>query len=404
MLRRPPRGRGPVALLLVACVAAGVGLPASADPGERLERIDAKRRRIERRLERTNALGDRIAARVAALDARRARLEARVGTLDRRVDDLDAAIEGLAERLARTQHRLALATEDLEEIQARLAERERVFRRRAVDAYKSGPAAAVELLLSSNSLSDLIDRYAYVQSALDADAALVREIEGLEAEALDRQAAIERDKEQISDDKLGLERRRAELADVRASRAAALAARRGAVARKRALLGRVRGKQRRLADAERQLALESARIESLLAAGVSGALVARAGGELSWPAAGPMTSGFGSREHPILGGRRMHTGIDIAAPYGAPVWAADDGQVAYAGTLSGYGSVVAVDHGEGLATTYNHLSAYFVAPGESVSRGQHIAAVGCSGYCTGPHLHFEVRVNGVPVDPLPFLR
>jgi murein DD-endopeptidase MepM/ murein hydrolase activator NlpD len=100
----------------------------------------------------------------------------------------------------------------------------------------------------------------------------------------------------------------------------------------------------------------------------------------------------------------LHTGVDIGAPYGATVVAASTGVVAYVGSMSGYGNVVVVDHGGGVATTYNHLSGFAVSSGQRVSRGQAVASVGCTGYCTGPHLHFEVRVGGSPVDPMPYLQ
>jgi murein DD-endopeptidase MepM/ murein hydrolase activator NlpD len=86
------------------------------------------------------------------------------------------------------------------------------------------------------------------------------------------------------------------------------------------------------------------------------------------------------------------------------VWAADNGTVTFAGVMSGYGNVIVIDHGGGLATTYNHLSAFAVGVGQSVGRGQQVGNVGCTGYCTGPHLHFEVRINGTPVDPMPYLQ
>jgi murein DD-endopeptidase MepM/ murein hydrolase activator NlpD len=109
-----------------------------------------------------------------------------------------------------------------------------------------------------------------------------------------------------------------------------------------------------------------------------------------------VTSGFGSRWG------RMHYGIDISAPYGTAVRAAASGRVIYAGGMSGYGNIVVIDHGGGLATAYAHLSSIWAGSG-SVSQGQSIGAVGCTGYCTGNHLHFEVRVNGSPVDPLGYL-
>jgi murein DD-endopeptidase MepM/ murein hydrolase activator NlpD len=116
-----------------------------------------------------------------------------------------------------------------------------------------------------------------------------------------------------------------------------------------------------------------------------------------WPVSGPVTSGFGWRWG------RMHEGVDIAAPSGTPIAAAASGSVIYASWMSGYGNLVVVDHGGGLATAYAHLSGYAVGAGQGVSQGQTVGYVGCTGHCYGAHLHFEVRVNGSAVDPLGYL-
>ncbi|MDP8971346.1 MAG: M23 family metallopeptidase, partial [Actinomycetota bacterium] len=123
-------------------------------------------------------------------------------------------------------------------------------------------------------------------------------------------------------------------------------------------------------------------------------------GELIWPTDGPLTSEFGSRQHPIFGTARMHEGIDIGAPSGQPILAAAAGQVVHAGPRGGYGNVVAIDHGGGLSTLYAHQSQVLVSLGDVVGQGDLIGLVGSTGYSTGPHLHFEVRVDGVPHDPM----
>ncbi|QNM81804.1 M23 family metallopeptidase [Sphingomonas sabuli] len=117
------------------------------------------------------------------------------------------------------------------------------------------------------------------------------------------------------------------------------------------------------------------------------------------PVAGRITSGFGRRNHPILHFARMHAGIDFGAAWGSPIVAAADGQVVGAGWAGGYGRQVRVAHGSGIVTSYSHMSGIVAAPGEPVRQGQVLGYVGSSGLSTGPHLHFEVRVNGQAVDP-----
>lgn len=124
---------------------------------------------------------------------------------------------------------------------------------------------------------------------------------------------------------------------------------------------------------------------------------------LTWPSRGVITSRFGWRIHPIFGGREFHTGMDIGAHYGSPVVAARGGVVRFVGWKTGYGRIIIMEHDGGLETSYSHLSAAAVSPGDHVAQGQVIGRVGSTGWSTGPHLLFEVRRNGVPVDPAPYL-
>jgi murein DD-endopeptidase MepM/ murein hydrolase activator NlpD len=400
-------------VLLVALLLglAALSVPANADPGDRLDEIAERTERIDRRQAALAKEEGALAATVGRLDARRARIQAQVDELDVAIAKLDGRIAVKLAALTQAQKELGLLATELRNVGRELHDRRALYQDRAVATYIAGPTAAVDSLLSAQSFSDLIQRAAYYQSALDADARLIDQIELLQAETEHKQDLVEDTRAQISADKEVLERDRAEVAASRRARASALEAQRAVIAEKRAVLSQVRSHQVKLEAIEDQLLRESAEIHALLAQQAAAAAPPRSGttapagtGQLLFPASGPITSGFGYRVHPIFGATRLHTGIDIAAPYGSPVWAADAGTVAFVGTMSGYGNVVVVDHGGGLATTYNHLSGFYVGSGQHVARGSEIAAVGCTGYCTGPHLHFEVRVNGTPVDPLPYLR
>jgi murein DD-endopeptidase MepM/ murein hydrolase activator NlpD len=126
-------------------------------------------------------------------------------------------------------------------------------------------------------------------------------------------------------------------------------------------------------------------------------------GPLIWPVNGPVSSGFGMRLHPIFGVYRMHTGIDIDAPYGTPIKAVQDGYVIFAGWLGGYGNTVIIQHDEKYSTLYGHMRSYNVSEEQFVKQGFVIGSVGSTGWATGPHLHFEIRINGEPTNPLNFL-
>lgn len=390
------------ALGLVLVLMCALALPAAADPQDQLEQNAQRREVLQARIDRLESRSGQLSTRIQTADAKVELAQAQVDQLDRKLGKLSHRIVEVRADLQDAQKHLAILTKELQQILARLDARMSAFTRRAIAAYIAGPAAYVDGILSSESFSDLIDRYAYYESALDTDSQLVEEITMLRDETENRRAEVEDKEERIAAAKLNLEKDRAAIAAVRHERAAVLAERRQVLSSKKSLLAEVESTKSRYQHLVAQLDADSARIRSLL----SGSSVSSVpgGGQLLWPTAGPVTSPYGYRTHPIYGDRRLHTGIDIGAPYGAQVVAADSGVVSFAGVMSGYGNVVVIDHGGGLATVYAHLSSYSVGGGQSVGRGSPIAAVGCTGYCTGTHLHFEVRINGNPVDPMPYLQ
>jgi murein DD-endopeptidase MepM/ murein hydrolase activator NlpD len=171
-----------------------------------------------------------------------------------------------------------------------------------------------------------------------------------------------------------------------------------------------------VAQIENLSAAEEAQLENLIlqrereleaqrrAAGISGGIESQgAAGMFSWPVTGTITSPFGWRSNPFGGAPEFHQGLDIAAPSGTTVTAAAGGTVIMAQWYGGYGNYILIDHGGGYSTGYGHLSAIYVSTGQAIQRGQAIGAVGSTGQSTGPHLHFEVRIAGKPVDPAPRL-
>jgi murein DD-endopeptidase MepM/ murein hydrolase activator NlpD len=173
------------------------------------------------------------------------------------------------------------------------------------------------------------------------------------------------------------------------------------------LINRLRQDRKALEAAEEQLARDSANlailIQQRLGSDSRNGVVVHGTGQMSYPSDGEITSSFGFRVHPILGYTRFHSGIDFGVDYGSPIRAADSGVVIFAGWYGGYGQAVIIDHGSSITTLYAHTSELYVSEGQTIQRGQVIAAVGSTGLSTGPHLHFEVRLNGEPVDPMKYL-
>lgn len=362
----------------LAAVCAAWGVAEAAPFGQRQQELERVRRQLEhsreelreaRRQERS------VLRELQRIEQAREHLEDELRRLEVRWGQVRA-------REAATRVREAASRARLEGLQARLEKRLRAI-------HRWGRVGYLDVLLQSGDFATFLTRLDFLGRVVREDTDLVR------------QTAEEQRRWEVLRQQLA--RERAEVAKLRSK----IEARRRAViheqTRKRALLTQV---QRERAAYERlveELEEDSRRLEALLrqlAPARPGRLRAELRAGLAWPARGAITSGFGLRRHPLFGIVRPHHGVDIAAPWGTPVRAAAAGNVVYAGWFGGYGKLVVVDHGGGIATLYGHLSSIAVSGGQRVAAGDLVGRVGSTGYSTGPHLHFEVRVDGRPVNPL----
>jgi murein DD-endopeptidase MepM/ murein hydrolase activator NlpD len=346
-------------------------------------------------------------ARQADLDAEVQALDARLGGIERQLAETGDQIAAVEGQLARTRARLERLRADLRaaRIELKMAEQrlelqQTAFQRRVVSLYKARDLSYLDVLLRSSSFDELVSTYRVVHDVVGGENDLLGELDGARAAVEEQHAALTAKQEEAAEAALELEEQRAALAALRDAqqeqRDAAYAARedRGAT---------LAAANADLAELERQedaLLAQSQSLTSIINGNSGGG---NGTGSMIWPVNGTVTSGYGYRIHPILGKRILHTGIDIAASSGTSIWAADGGAVIYATWVSGYGNTVAIDHGGGISTLYAHQSSMAVSVGQTVKKGQVIGYVGSTGYSTGPHLHFEVRVNGTPVDPMGYL-
>jgi murein DD-endopeptidase MepM/ murein hydrolase activator NlpD len=273
---------------------------------------------------------------------------------------------------------------------------------RAAAAYRLGPVGHLQVVLGADNLTELGQRVSYLEAVLSIDAEDVRDVSFARGVVAERQDQVETYESAVAERESEVEERTLEIAQMEAEQAALLEQVDLEIDLQLDTLDTLQEARERYEDAVAQLQAQSAQIQGLIqGTGSTGA--GQYGGELFWPTSGPIVSGFGYRVHPVYGTTRFHSGVDIDGACGQPIFAGEDGTVLSAGSNGGYGNFTVVDHGDGLATAYAHQSSVGVSSGQSVSRGQQIGLVGTTGLSTGCHLHFEVRVNGEPVDPVPYL-
>ena len=385
-----------LALLLLLAVAT----PAFGDDAGRKHQIDSQIADLQNKLSGQRQQERSLRNQVNDFTTRIRALEARVGDVSLHLQTLEEDLSLHQRRLDALNALWHVQTDRLTTLRAEYSKSLSVLNRRLVDIYESDDPTTLDILFGSDSIQDAIDRAQALSEINAQDRAVSAEVAVAKA-----QVTVARKKTKKLRTTVG-----AETAVIRARTEQTQSVRDELVGARDDLSST---KQQRLEDLSTLTASERAEAEEIDALQAASARIAAqiraaqskdngptqtvSNAGLIWPVSGPVTSPFGWRWG------RMHEGIDIGVGYGTPIHAAAGGTVIYCGWEEGYGNFVVLDHGGNLATAYGHQSSIAVTCGQQVSQGDVIGYVGCTGHCFGPHLHFEVRINGNPVDPLGYL-
>ncbi len=410
-MRRSSAIRAALSLVLILTFA--IAPTANAATEAELRAHEKAAREARKAAQAAQSEANRLSAEAAALDKTIASIQSDIDSL---ADDVAIATDRTSRLKAEVEALRAQVTARQAEIDATQAEYERqkgLLADRVQTTYKNSDFIYFELLLDSRNIDDFITRTTMVQRVIQSN-------EELASDLKQTRIAIEKVKAELERDMLAVDAKRAEaeaeetrLRDLRAQHQAKLNAQKSAQDQKESLVAENEANAARLrAQAEAEDA-ESSKIARELYGNGSGYFA----GVMAFPVPGfeqtpTGGSAFGYRIHPILGYNKLHTGIDIGGRAlgkdinGATIVAASDGKVIYVGYRGGYGNCVIIDHGNGVASLYAHMQggSFKVSDGQTVERRQAIGKVGSTGLSTGPHLHFEVRINGNPVDPMTYLK
>ena len=308
-------------------------------------------------------------------------------TIQIELEGINTEYEDILIRLDVVQQRINKNETELKQIEEDLASKRKLLNKRMRDIYKNGQISYIEVLFGAHDFNDFVNRLELLKIVIRKDVVLITEVR------LKRNTIMLK-KEELQKSYISLE----ELEKEAYAKKVIIEERKDEHEK---ILNAAVHERDTAERAYRELQETSRRIENMIRGGNYGS--GQGTGVFMWPITGPITSNYGWRTHPIFGTSRFHSGLDIGAYYGESVVAADSGVVIYSDWMGGYGKTVMIDHGGSLVTLYAHNSDLVVSVGQSVSKGQLIAYAGSTGYSTGPHVHFEVRVNGTTANPLEYL-
>ena len=396
-----------VALLALVLALAAPAL-AGDNYGDQKAAVDAKLAQLHAKIASAHAKEATLSSQIGGLTSQIHSLEQRVGDVSSQLASLQSDLALHQRRLDKLNQLFHLQTIRFRDLQHEYKLAVQRLNLRLVDIYKQNEPTTVDVLLAARNFNDVLDQLDY----LGAIAAQDKKVAGQVATAK-RQVKVARQKtthvrRSVSQEARVINARvqqqailRGELLSTRSNLKGARSDKSRALVITRKQVQSEIAESQALETASAQLAakLRAGEAQASAAAGSTstGTPVAGGSGTFAWPLSGPITSPFGMRWG------TLHPGIDIGVPTGTPIHAAGSGTVIWCGWMSGYGNLVMIDHHNGLATLYGHQSRVAVACGQDVTTGDVIGYSGCTGFCTGPHVHFEVRVNGTPVDPLGYL-
>jgi murein DD-endopeptidase MepM/ murein hydrolase activator NlpD len=390
-------------LLLTVVAALVLSTPAWADEmGDRKRALDDRIAALQGRIEGANRKEAVLTDQIEAVTGKIRGLQDDVDQAQARVSTLEGELVVYKNRLARLSQLLDLQTQKLNLLTRQHRVAEERLNRRLVAIYQSDAPDTVEVVLTATSLAEVLDQLDYMHDVGRQDLRIATDVRRAKIAMRRTRARTITTRKQVAATTAAVEVRVDEQRAVRDRLVADQNALASARADRHRSLVAVRSQEATDRKHVENLQAESAQLMARIQAAqarssTGGTPTVRSSSGFIWPASGVVTSGFGWRWG------RMHEGLDIAASYGAPISAASSGTVIYAGWMGGYGNLVVIDHGGGLATAYGHQSSIAVSSGSQVSQGQTIGYVGSTGHSTGPHLHFEVRVNGAAVDPMGYL-
>ena len=384
-----------LALMLIAALTAGeipdlpmmAGSVSLSAPRASAESLEDKRDSYENQAEKKRKKSAEIEGHIASLSEQKRQI-------DEEADTAEQAYHEVKSRLDETRSRIADNKEKIDQLSSDRDEKRKLLKKRVRDIYINGQISYIDVLFGAKDMQDFLTRMDLLKRVIKYDYDLVKTV-------MDKMKEIESAQKELDKDQEELEPQVQDAED-----------------KKDVMLLKKRKQQKLIDKMKNDKATLDRQYEELMAASkeVTKMIQQRQGGyaydsgsysggngSMSWPISGPIASPFGWRVHPISGSRRFHSGLDIGGDYGMAVHAAADGTVIYSGWISGYGNAVIIDHGGGITTLYGHNQSLSVSVGQSVSRGQVIAACGSTGNSTGPHCHFEVRQNGEPVSPYNYL-